>query len=520
MNILDGLLAFGGACAGSLILTPFAAKWAARLGAVDAPDGRRKNQAAPIPLGGGLAIAVAMVGSLLLALAVADELPRMLQQGPLQAAAPSAAVLIIVGLLDDTIGLTGIYKLIGQVLAASLLVAAGFRFDAVSVFGWNFTLGDFGIPFSIFFCLGTINAFNLIDGADGLASSIGAVVCLTLGVITAAQGSVLASLASFAMSGALVGFLRYNAPPARVYLGDTGSMLIGWFVAVVAIRGSIKEQAALALTVPIAICAIPILDAAAALIRRITTGQSVFTPDRGHLHHALMLRGWSVGQTAALAAGLTAITCAGAMTSYFTGHEAYAIVTAAGVFVLLASTRVFGHSEVALVASHVKSLARGLLSSVRTPAPDQPHSADQEIQIQGRRQWNVLWAALREAAPVYNLAGLKLNVNIPHLHESFYASWKRPGVRATEDAWRLALPLSYGDRPVGKLSILGSSSGAQGLSEMQHLLEYLEPLEAEIARIVEEVETQLGGASPLAARPGTSTSRPTGKPSQVLSLPS
>jgi UDP-GlcNAc:undecaprenyl-phosphate GlcNAc-1-phosphate transferase len=485
MILLDAVLVFCAALLAALATTPLVARAARRIGAIDAPDGRRKSQERPVPLGGGLAIVIAAAAGLWITFTWGDSSQSPLAGEWLRGAIPSALVLLIVGLIDDSIGLTGIYKLIGQMLAATLLVAGGFRFEMISLFGWTLGLGDFSIPFSIFFCLGAINAFNLIDGADGLAASIGAVVLLTLGVIAGAQGMVVAALGSFAVSGALVGFLRYNAPPARVYLGDTGSMLIGWAVAAVAIRSSIKQQAAVALTVPIAICAIPILDAAAAMVRRITTGQSVFTPDRGHLHHALLLRGWSVGQTAALASGLTGITCAGAIASYFTKQDAFALASAFGVFVALASTRVFGHAEVALLASHGKSLFKGAVRAFRPTPAGQPQPADQAIQLQGRRQWNILWTALRESAPVYNLAGLKLNVNIPHMHESFYASWKRAGSPA-EDAWKITLPLSYADRSIGKLSILGGSAGAQGLTDMQHVLDFLEPLEAEIAQLIEE----------------------------------
>jgi UDP-GlcNAc:undecaprenyl-phosphate GlcNAc-1-phosphate transferase len=349
--------------------------------------------------------------------------------------------------------------------------------------------------------LGAINAFNLIDGADALAASIGAVVCLTLGVIAATQNATAGALASFAMSGALVGFLRYNAPPARVYLGDTGSMLIGWIVAAVAIRSSIKEQAAVALTVPLAICAIPILDAAAALVRRVTTGQSVFTSDRGHLHHALLLRGWSVGQTAALAAGLTAVTCAGAVASYFTNQEAFAMAAAGGVVLALAAARVFGHAEAALIASHLRALGRGAWRRVLPAAAQQENHSDHAVQIQGRRQWNVLWTALREAAPVYNLVGLKLNVNIPHLHESFFASWRASEFNSNGDVWRIALPLMCADRPVGRLLVEGESAGAQGLAEMQQVLDFLEPLEAEIARIVDDAEAPATCDEKSALRP-------------------
>jgi UDP-GlcNAc:undecaprenyl-phosphate GlcNAc-1-phosphate transferase len=399
-------------------------------------------------------------------------------------------VLAVVGLIDDTIGLTGIYKLIGQVLAASLLAAAGFHFESISLLGWSIPLGDFGIPFSIFFCLGAINAFNLIDGADGLAASIGAVVCLTLGVVAAFQGAVMAALASFALSGALVGFLRYNAPPARVYLGDTGSMLIGWLVAAVAIRSSIKEQAAVALAVPVAICAIPILDAAAALIRRITTGQSVFAADRGHLHHALLLRGWSVGQTAAVAAGLTAVTCAGAVASYFTGREVFALISLTGVVLTLAAARVFGHAELALLASHFQLLGRGALRRFRPPIADEQSSTDQVVQLQGRRQWNLIWAALREASVTHRLVSVRLNINIPHLHESFYASWKSSDSTIDEDAWRIALPLQYDGRSIGRLLIAGRP-GADHLFAMQRALDFLEPIEAQMARLVEEAEADV-----------------------------
>lgn len=513
MTALGALLAFVGAAVAGLVVVPVIAKLAARFGAVDAPDGTRKNQTEAVPLGGGVAIALAAGVGLIAAVLFGAPHGLVPLAGYWNTAIPSAVVLIIVGLIDDTIGLTGIYKLIGQVLAASLLAAAGFHFEGFSLFGGYVALGDLGIPFSIFFTLGAINAFNLIDGADGLAASIGAVVCMTLGIIASLQGATVAAIASFALSGALVGFLKYNAPPARVYLGDTGSMLIGWLVAAVAIRCSIKHSAAVALAVPVAICAIPILDAAAAMVRRITTGQSVFTADRGHLHHALLLRGWTVGQTAALAAGMTAITCTGAVLSYITGQEAFALAATAGVVLALVAARVFGHAELALLNSQVRSIARGAMNRMRPLPSDSAASTDQAIQIQGSRQWSVLWTALREAAEGHNLGSLKLNVNIPHLHESFYATWKASEGAGAEDAWRMVLPLTYGSRSIGRLLIAGRVGGNK-LVEMQHMLDFLEPLEAEMARLVEEAEadlavngspTRLGaprrrtGAEPIAA---------------------
>jgi UDP-GlcNAc:undecaprenyl-phosphate GlcNAc-1-phosphate transferase len=414
---------------------------------------------------------------------------------------PAIGVLLAVGIVDDVLTLTGIYKLIGQVLAVSVLVAAGSQFDQITLFGILIPLGDLKIPFTIFFCLGAINAFNLIDGADGLASSIGAIVCTSLGLITASRGNEAAAMACFALAGALVAFLRYNAPPARIYLGDTGSMLMGLVVAAVAIDCSIKQQAAFVLSVPVAICAIPILDAAAALVRRVTTGQSVFAADRGHLHHALMLRGWSVGQTVAFIASLTALTSAGALMSYFTGNDIYALAITGGVFVTLAAARVFGHTEAVLVASRSRSLVRGLiLRSVRRPALE----TESSVQLQGTRKWQTVWNALRESAPLYNVAGITLQVNIPRLHESFFATWKRNDATHGDDTWRMTIPLAYEDQHIGKLSLVGATGGGQALADMQQLLDYLEPLDGEIAQIV--AGDEYASATPLVAEAASSVS--------------
>ncbi len=483
-HLLGIAAAFVTAWLAAIALTPVVGRLAMRLGAIDQPDGRRKSQPQPVPRGGGVAVTLAAILATVLAVLLfppaGDQTSTWLVSGLL----PATAVLLVVGIIDDVLTLTGIYKLIGQVLAVSVLVAAGAQFDQITLFGILIPLGDLQIPFTIFFCLGAINAFNLIDGADGLASSIGAIVCTTLGVITASRGGV-APMACFAVAGSLVGFLRYNVPPARIYLGDTGSMLMGLVVAAVAIDCSVKQQAAFVLSVPLAICAIPILDAAAALVRRVTTGQSVFTPDRGHLHHALMLRGWSVGQTVAFIASLTALTSAGALVSFFTGNDIYALAITGGVFVTLAAARVFGHAEAALVVSRSRSLVRGLvLRTVRR------HTSETEsaVQVQGTRKWQRVWGALREAAPLYNVAGLTLQVNIPRLHESFYATWKRTDAAYSEDVWRMSIPLVHDGQSIGRLSLVGSTGGEQALADMQQLLEYLEPLDGEIAQIVADDE--------------------------------
>jgi UDP-GlcNAc:undecaprenyl-phosphate GlcNAc-1-phosphate transferase len=486
-HLISNAVGFLGAASLVLILTPRFARLATRLGAVDHPDGRRKNQALPVPRGGGVVIALAAMSVIPLALFIGPpgeaESSAWLTRGLL----PSIIILLVVGIIDDVLTLTGIYKLIGQVLAVSMLVATGLQFGQISLLGMLIPLGDFRIPFTIFFCLGAVNAFNLIDGIDGLASSLGTVVCVTLGIITASQGHFAGSAVCFTVAGGLVGFLRYNVSPAKVYLGDTGSMLVGLIVAAVAIESSIKQETAFVLAVPLAICAIPILDAGAALIRRITTGQSVFTADRGHLHHALLLRGWSVNRTVMIIAGLTSVTCAGALVSYYTKHDFIALGMALSVFVALSVAKIFGHAEAALVVSRSLWAARKLLSrGVHRPTPEM----ESAVQVQGNRKWQTLWTGLREAAPNYNIVGITLQIGIPHLHESFYANWNRNDIDLNGNAWRTSLPLSLDGQQIGKLSIVGASIGPQALVDIQHLLDFLESLHGDIARIAVGGEQQ------------------------------
>jgi len=537
MEISIAIVTLAAAWILSLVLTPLVAKFAQRWGVLDHPDGHRKSQLAAVPTGGGMAVAISAAVTIVLVL-MGGSLSGHLSVGAAFAEGsilvvgllPAALVLITIGLIDDLFGITGIYKVFGQVFAVSLLVSGGFQFDCISLFWMDFPLGNLSIPFTMFFCLGAINAFNLIDGIDGLASSVGTLAFLTLGIITASQGNVIPMLLCFAFSGALLGFLRYNLPPAKIYLGDTGSMLIGLVVAALAIHCSLKEQAAFVLFVPLAICAIPILDAGAALVRRVTTGQSVFTPDRGHLHHSLLLLGWSVGNTVTFIAALAAITCGGALASYFTHQEAYALAATAGVCIALAAFGIFGHTELKLLFSHTRAMIGAVLHRIH----QRERVSEKSIQLQGTRHWKTIWEALLEAVPVYQLSGVRLRINIPHLHESFYGDWQRkdgsfktpaaqglvaqgPDVKtdrpnasapthghpAVSEAWKVHLPLLHDGSPIGTLMLLGPDSGSQSLTEIQQVLDFLEPLESEIQRVISQVASSADSAVPSTAVPYT-----------------
>ena len=200
----------------SLVFTRLLLGLGRRIGLVDQPDGRRKMHASVIPLVGGIAVFVSSV----LVLGIAFLTPSALadaagsEQRELVGLLLGALVICAVGVLDDYRHLRGRYKLLGQVAAASIVMFAGVQVRTVACFGWDLDLGWLAAPFTLFWLLGAINSLNLLDGMDGLLGTIGTIVCLAFAAMAAMFGHVVNACVAAALAGALVGFLRYNYPPA------------------------------------------------------------------------------------------------------------------------------------------------------------------------------------------------------------------------------------------------------------------------------------------------------------------
>ena len=261
----------------------------------------------------------------------------------------AACVICLLGLVDDTMQLRGRQKLVGQILAAGILVAGGLDIERIKFFGWTLELGFLATPFSILWLVAAINALNLIDGADGLATSVGLVLSVALAGMALLADHPTDAVLAMALVGALAGFLVYNLPPASIFLGDAGSMLIGLILGALAIRSSLKGPATVALAAPTAIWAIPALDVAMAILRRKLTGRSIYTTDRGHLHHHLLKRGYGGLGTIAFIGGLCGCTALGAVVSVYQKNEMLAIGSVLAVGGILVATRVFGHQECLLL---------------------------------------------------------------------------------------------------------------------------------------------------------------------------
>lgn len=203
-------------------------------------------------------------------------------------------ILVILGLIDDIRGINPYLKLSGQVIAASVTVAFGLTIEFITnPFGGLVFLGLFSIPITIMWIVGIINAVNLIDGMDGLAAGVSSISAMTLFIVAVITGEWNSALIAIALMGSALGFLKYNFNPAKIFMGDTGSMFLGYMLATASIVGVLKSATTVALAVPILALGIPIYDTSSSILRRLKQGKHIFAPDNGHLHHRLMMNGLS-----------------------------------------------------------------------------------------------------------------------------------------------------------------------------------------------------------------------------------
>jgi UDP-GlcNAc:undecaprenyl-phosphate/decaprenyl-phosphate GlcNAc-1-phosphate transferase len=268
-----------------VLLTPAVGGMARLLGAVDAPGGRRLNRS-PVPRLGGVAL---FLGIFVPALAFLhlDHQTRGLLLG--------SAVAVTVGAVDDFRGLRWFEKFGGQVLAASIPVGFGVWVDRFTfpVVGIHSLPSWVGMPLTVIWIVAIMNMVNFLDGLDGLAAGVAAIAGGTFAVIALSLGKPDAAVLSAIVLGASLGFLRHNFYPARIFMGDSGALLLGFVLATVSVQGLLKTAATVALFFPLLVLAVPIVDTTFVVARRLKHGERVFAGDQAHLHHRFLRRGFS-----------------------------------------------------------------------------------------------------------------------------------------------------------------------------------------------------------------------------------
>jgi UDP-GlcNAc:undecaprenyl-phosphate GlcNAc-1-phosphate transferase len=296
-------------------LTPVMRRIARRMGAIDYPGGRRINRR-PMPRLGGVAIFAGFVLALLVAMVITRpvELVRaddsVFVRIPLVPRTDRAVLgillggtaIFLAGVWDDVRGLNPAVKFLLQVGAAAVLIPFGLATQFVThpLTGQTIAAGPLGALFTVLWVVAMVNATNFIDGVDGLASGIAAIAGTTMLLAAAVKGDVISMALAGCLIGSTLGFLPHNFNPARIIMGDSGSMFIGYVLGGLSVMGLYKSVTALSLVVPLLALAVPIVDAAFAIVRRWRTRQPIYLPDRGHLHHRLLDRGLSQRQTVLL----------------------------------------------------------------------------------------------------------------------------------------------------------------------------------------------------------------------------
>ena len=280
------------ALAVSLAATPVVMALARRSGALDRPGPRRVHRE-PVPTLGGLALVAAVLG-VAWAARVLPGPASALDARPLAGLTLAAIPIVALGVRDDLAGVTPWVKLALQACAALVLVLFGYGIPLISnPFGGAIASGWLGIPLTVAWVIVVVNAINLIDGLDGLAAGVVMIAAAALWWVSRAHSDFYVMFFASLLMGGTLGFLRYNFPPARVFMGDTGSQFLGLTLAAVSLLQNRKGTAAVTLLFPLVALGLPIADVALAFARRILGGQPVFRPDTGHIHHRLVRLGLS-----------------------------------------------------------------------------------------------------------------------------------------------------------------------------------------------------------------------------------
>ncbi|MDT8858809.1 undecaprenyl/decaprenyl-phosphate alpha-N-acetylglucosaminyl 1-phosphate transferase [Alkalihalobacillus sp. MEB130] len=280
----------------TVLITPLVKRLAIKIGATDKPNHRKVHQKVMARLG-GLAIYIGfLIGFVLLQPASEFTLPILI----------GSFIIIVTGFLDDMIELSAKWKLLGQLLAAGVVIYGGVQVQFINLpFEGQWHLGWFSIPLTLLWIIGVTNAINLIDGLDGLAAGVSSIVLVTISSLAIMQGDLFVASLGIILLGSTLGFLIHNFNPAKIFMGDTGALFLGYMISVISLLG-FKNVTMFSLLVPVIILAIPISDTLFAIVRRLVNKQPLSAPDKSHLHHCLLRLGLTHKQTVLAIYAMTA----------------------------------------------------------------------------------------------------------------------------------------------------------------------------------------------------------------------
>jgi UDP-GlcNAc:undecaprenyl-phosphate GlcNAc-1-phosphate transferase len=394
-------------------------------------------------------------------------------------------MITLLGVLDDYRPLSGKAKLLGQVAITGFLAFNWHPSGLVTLFDWSIDIGTIAGLLLMFWLLIAINSVNLIDGADGVTGSFGSIAALGIAAVALINGNLMVCIVAVALSAALTAFLFFNRPPASMFLGDAGSMLVGLMLGILACIAVSDPGTPQNILIPITLLGLPLIDSTAAVLRRVLTGRSILTGDRGHLHHLvaaqLAARGRSPRWMIPIIGGLTLCTSIGAAFGTITSSGLVALSSVCGLILVLLSLRIFGHAEAKLLYAQSRRVGSRLLRPVRRNVCESHNSG---VALQGNRQWDHVWQPLVEFAEINGLWRLRLDLNMPWLHEGYHGSWSRGEMPDANQQWSVKLPIVCRQRVVGRLDLVGKIEGNSQIESLEAFSFLIAELQPEMEKLV------------------------------------
>lgn len=333
--LIFGLLALVFSALISYVITPIVMLLAVKVKAIDVPKDDRRMHSRAIPRLGGLAIFIAFCSGTLIFSDINIQICGLLL---------GALVIVALGFVDDIFALSPWLKLLFQIIASFIPILCGNVIEHISIFGRTIEFGVFSIPVTVLWIVGLTNAVNLIDGLDGLACGIATIASVGILVLAIMKSEPQVALLTAMLVGSCVGFLPFNVNPAKIFMGDTGALMLGFVLSVISIQGLFKTQAMVSFFVPFLIFALPFIDTLVAIMRRLIHGQSPFHPDRGHLHHKLIDLGLSQKQSVTILYAISGILAIASVIFVVDPLKALVVIAIAIVFGLL-NFRIFRKSS-------------------------------------------------------------------------------------------------------------------------------------------------------------------------------
>ena len=413
------------------VLTPVCRYVAKRLKLLDQPDSHRKLHATPIPRLGGFAIMTSYAVTILLVISLAPASERIYIQHLelIRILLPSAAIIFLTGVVDDIFNVKPLQKLLGQFAGAGLAIGLGMHYaPGLLTIGSNAIPLWLNLPLTFVWLILCTNAVNLIDGLDGLAAGVGLLATITTllaGLFTGNSGLVLATMP---LAGALLAFLFYNFAPASIYLGDCGSLTIGFLLGGFSLAWSHHSRNHFSLLAPLMVLALPLLDAGLAILRRYLRNTPIFGGDRGHIHHMVMARGFETKHAALILYAVCAVAASLAMLQSLGSRYLHIAILFLFVLLVLAGLQYLRYVE---FNAAFRALTR---HSVVRVMREEIYLEDLQQKFDSLRTAEECWKAVVSVCEELNFSNIEL-----YLHETYFH-------RAVESEhplcdWSLTIPI-------------------------------------------------------------------------------